>query len=106
MPKKVVVEMWECEFCGTQYHHEDTAKTCSKCQPQTKEEKSAHCSGCHGDFYNQHRTNGCWSLEGMYLTLRKAVHVDQVPPWNQKAYPFPNCYKRPKFWYVKPDQTC
>lgn len=106
MPKKVVVEMWECEFCKTRYHHEDTAKKCPKCQPQTKDEKRTRCTGCHNDFYNKQEPNGCWHLKGMYLTSRKAVHIDQVPPWNQKAYPIPNCYKRTKFWYVEPDRTC
>lgn len=42
----------------------------------------------------------------MKLIWRKEVHIDQRPPWNQKAKLLPNCYHKPRYVYVGPDQTC
>lgn len=77
-------------------------------QSLTVSEKLKHCSGCHDDFYNQPGNSPkgrCWSLDSMKLIQRKEVHIDQRPPWNQKARLLPNCYHRPHFVYVKPDIT-
>lgn len=73
-------------------------------------EKLKHCAGCHDDFYNQAGNSGashgrCWSLPDMQLIMRKEVSIDQRPPWTQKARKLPACYHRPRFVYVKPDQT-
>jgi len=68
----------------------------------------SRCRGCYNDEYN-HGLGGakeCWSLKTAKLIMRKEVHVDQVPPWNQKAQMFPSCYRRSRYVYVQPDQTC
>jgi len=74
----------------------------------TEQQKLKHCAGCHDDFHNHggnSTTGRCWSLPDMKLELRKEVSIDQRPPWTQKAKRIPNCYHRPRFVYVKPDQT-
>jgi len=66
-----------------------------------------HCAGCYNDVYN-HGCGGakeCWSLKTAKLILRKEVHINQRPPWTQKARQFPSCYRRPQFVYVGKDQT-
>lgn len=74
----------------------------------TEQEKLQHCVGCRDDFYN-HNGNSpsgkCWSLPSMKLDWRKEVHVDQRPPWTQKAKRLPTCYHRPRYVYVGKDQT-
>lgn len=37
--------------------------------------------------------------------MRKEVHIDQRPPWDQKARLFPSCYKKQRHVYVGPKQT-
>jgi hypothetical protein len=74
----------------------------------TEQQKLNHCAGCHDDFYNQPGNSPkgrCWLLPGMKLIKRKEVSIDQRPPWNQKPQLLPCCYHRPRFVYVKPDQT-
>jgi len=74
----------------------------------TEIEKLKHCANCHDNFYNQKGNSSegrCWSLDSMKLIMRKEVSVDQRPPWNQKARIIPDCYHRPRYVYVKPDQT-
>lgn len=66
-----------------------------------------HCAGCHSDFYNGHNDLGvteCWSFKDAKLVLRKEIPVDQRPPWTQDAQLLPNCYSRPRYVYVKPEQ--
>lgn len=73
----------------------------------TTAEKLKHCAGCHDDYYNHpgHSSEGrCWMLSQMRLEWRKEVSIDQRPPWTQAARRLPNCYHRPRFVYVKPDQ--
>jgi len=72
----------------------------------TKEAKKEYCSGCYNDIYNGGMAKECWSLEGAELVMRKEVHVDQVPPWNQKARKFLSCYNKPRYCYMSPDRTC
>ena len=74
----------------------------------TREEKLSHCSGCYCNDYN-HGLGGakeCWHLDTMKLAPRKEVHVDQRPPWNQRATLLPTCYHRQRYVYVAADQTC
>lgn len=74
----------------------------------TESEKLKHCAGCHDDFYNvqgNSEKGRCWSLPEMKLIWRKEVHIDQRPPWNQKAKRLPACYHRQRYVYVAPDQT-
>jgi len=63
-----------------------------------------HCAGCYNDIYN-HGAGGakeCFSLKTAKVIFRKEVHVDQVPPWKQKARRFPDCYTKPRYCYVTP----
>lgn len=65
------------------------------------------CEGCRNNVYN-HGLGGadkCWMLEDAKLIKRKEVHIDQRPPWNQKAKLLPNCYSKQRYVYVAPDQT-
>jgi len=65
-----------------------------------------NCAGCYNDDYN-HGLGGskeCWSFKDAKIIMRKEVHVDQRPPWNQKAREIPSCYKRQRYVYVSPDQ--
>lgn len=69
----------------------------------------SRCAGCRNDFYNGNNNLGvkeCWSLKDAKVILRKRVHRDQIPPWNQKAEKFPDCYNQAGFVFVKPDATC
>lgn len=66
-----------------------------------------HCAGCHNNVYN-HGLGGaeqCWSLSSAKIEWRKEVHVDQVPPWDQKAKRVPSCYRKPRYVYVDADRT-
>ena len=68
-----------------------------------------HCNGCRNDFYNgnnEYEIKRCWSFEGAELVMRKEVHINQVPPWNQKAKEMPACYHAAHFIYVDPERTC
>ena len=74
----------------------------------TNSEKKKYCSGCRDDFYNGKNPYGikeCWSLKDAVMVLKKEVHVDQRPPWNQKAKRFLSCFRRPRHVYVGKDQT-
>jgi hypothetical protein len=68
---------------------------------------SKHCSGCYCNAYNNGAGGAtkCWNLKAAKLVMRKEVHVDQRPPWNQKARKLPSCYRRPRFVYVGPTRT-
>ena len=70
--------------------------------------KKEDCIGCYNNDYN-HELGGakeCWSFDSAKLEMRKEVHIDQRPPWNQKAKRFPSCYRKQRYVYVRPDQTC
>ena len=72
-----------------------------------------HCLGCYNDFYN-HNNMGmnmatgkpeCWMLKDAKIIWRKEVHIDQRPPWTQKAERFPDCYHCQSFIYVSPNRV-
>jgi hypothetical protein len=74
----------------------------------TKAAKLKHCVGCDEDFYNGKNPYGikeCWLLKDAKMVLKKEVHIDQVPPWNQKAKRFLSCFRRLRYVYVAPHQT-
>ena len=74
----------------------------------TESEKLKHCIGCSNNVYNHgtmSNTGRCWSLPGMKLSYRKEVSIDQRPPWTQESQLLPNCYRKPRFVYVGPNQT-
>jgi hypothetical protein len=72
----------------------------------TRDDKKKYCSGCHDDIYNGSMAPECWSLDRAELVMKKEVHIDQVPPWNQKPKKVLSCYHKPRFVYVDPDRTC
>lgn len=74
--------------------------------PLMEKPKREYCNGCENEYYHQNTTRGCWSFDKAKLMLRKKVHVDQVPPWNQEAEPYLSCYHVKRYVFVKPDQTC
>jgi len=65
------------------------------------------CSGCYNDDYNHGLggAKGCWSYDSATVKLRKAVHINQVPPWNQKPTLMMSCFNRPQWVYVDGDKT-
>lgn len=70
-------------------------------------EKLKHCSGCENDFYNGHNPydiQKCWSLKTAKLMWRKKVHINQYPPWTQKARRFLSCYRQKGYVFVEPKQ--
>jgi len=74
----------------------------------TKNEKLKYCKGCEQNFYNGNNNlgvNECWHLQSAKIVLKKEVHINQQPPWNQKAQKFLDCYKAKGFVYVNPDKT-
>lgn len=73
----------------------------------TESQKLMHCIGCRNDYYNHGNnssTGRCWSLPDMKLVWKKEVHINQMPPWTQKAKRLPDCYHRPQYVYVGKDQ--
>lgn len=75
----------------------------------SKDEKLKMCSGCRENFYNGNNPYGiqeCWSLKSARVVLKKEVHLDQVPPWNQKPIKVLSCFRRPRHVYVDPQRTC
>jgi len=66
-----------------------------------------HCSGCRNNFYNGNNELGvtkCWSLPDAKLVMRKEVHINQVPPWTQRASKVLDCYHQQGYVYVAPDR--
>jgi hypothetical protein len=47
----------------------------------------------------------CWSLPDAVVVWKKEVHIDQRPPWTQKAKRFLDCYHRPRYVYVDPKKV-
>lgn len=72
----------------------------------TRKVQLSDCVGCRNDFYNGSDlgVTRCWSFEGAKLVMKKEVHVDQQPPWTQRARLLPNCYHRARYVYVSPDR--
>jgi len=73
----------------------------------SKKDKLRYCLGCEDDFYNGKNPYGvkeCWNLEDAKVEWKKEVHVDERPPWEQKARRFLNCYRKKRFAYVKPNR--
>lgn len=71
-------------------------------------DKQRYCRGCIDDFYNGNNELGvakCWSLKTATVVKMKFVHIDQCPPWNQKAETTLSCHRRQRYVAVKPEQT-
>ena len=60
-----------------------------------------NCEQCYNDLYN-HGFNGakeCWLFKTAKLIMRKEIHIDQIPPYKQRAEFFPDCYYKQKYYY-------
>lgn len=68
--------------------------------------KKKACAGCYNDDYNRGLGGAkeCWSLDTMYVTLRRRVHRDEVPPWRAAPEALPSCYQQRGYIFVKPTQ--
>ena len=67
--------------------------------------KRRYCSGCRNDFYNGNNSYGipeCWSLKTATVVMRRFVHINQVPPWNNRPEWTLDCHRRPQFVSVDP----
>ena len=67
-----------------------------------------HCAGCEDNFYNGNNNlnvKECWRLKEAKVIHRKRVHLNQMPPWKQKAERYPSCYHVKQYVFVKPDAT-
>ena len=64
--------------------------------------KKSNCQGCYNNGYNLGLggSHECWMFSKAKVIFRKEVHIDQRPPWNQKARRFPDCYRRQRYVYV------
>ena len=74
----------------------------------TKQEKQKHCQGCRNNFYNgnnHYKIKECWSLDKAGIVRRKEVSIHQVPPWEQKAERFLDCYRKKGYVYTHPERT-
>ena len=69
----------------------------------SKVEKLRMCNGCEENFYNGHNPYGikeCWNLKSAKVVKKKKVHIDQVPPWEQKPIKVLSCYHQKRFVFV------
>jgi hypothetical protein len=73
----------------------------------TYTQKRSRCAGCHDEVYHQGcgGSDQCWSFKTMKMVWKKEVHIDQIPPWTQKAKRVPSCYHRPQYVYLSPNVT-
>jgi len=104
MPYYKNITAWYCDICDKMHEEEDAARDC--CQPPNDAEKLTFCEGCYNAIYHDSEENGCWSFSEMYVTLKKEVHINDRPPWKHTPKKFPSCYRKPKYVYVRKDQTC
>lgn len=68
-----------------------------------KKKRRKYCGGCRNDFYNGNNSMGvlqCWHLTAAKAVRKKEVHIDQRPPWKQKAKWFLDCYSAKRYVYV------
>lgn len=68
--------------------------------------KLRSCQGCYNDDYNRGLGGAteCWSLATMFVTLRRRVHRDEMPPWRRAPEALPSCYQQREYIFVKPTQ--
>ncbi len=71
------------------------------------EMKRKYCPGCYCNDYNYGLggANECWSLERAEVVWRKRVHIDQSPPWNQKARQTLSCFHESRYVQVAAGQV-
>ncbi len=65
------------------------------------------CSGCTENFYNGNNSLGvtqCWNFKSARVILRKQVHINYVPPWNQDADYFLSCRRVRGYVFVGKDE--
>jgi len=64
--------------------------------------KKDKCIGCYNNIYNNGAGGAkeCWSFKTAKVVWRKMVHADQIPPYTQKAIRVPDCYHKPRYFYI------
>jgi len=71
--------------------------------------KKERCLGCRNDFYSGKNDLGikeCWNLKLAKTVVKKKVHIDQRPPWDQKPGKYLDCYNQDRYVFVKGDRIC
>ena len=69
----------------------------------SKAEKLKMCIGCDDDFYNAKNPLGvkeCWCFQRAKVVKKKKVHINQVPPWKQKAIRVLSCRHEKHYVFV------
>lgn len=69
----------------------------------SKAEKLKMCVGCEDDFYNGKNPLGvkeCWMLKSAEVVRKKMVHINQRPPWKQKAIKVLSCRHEKHYIFV------
>lgn len=72
-------------------------------------EKMKYCAGCYNNIYNFTDDNGnkqyCWLLRSAEVVERNEVHMSQIPPFHKHIVVVNNCYRRPNYVHLEPDNT-
>jgi len=67
--------------------------------------KIDRCIGCYNNMYNHGGLHGkntkCFYFDDAKVIWAKEVHINDIPPYMQKKKRFLDCYKRPKYVYLK-----
>ena len=62
------------------------------------------CSGCHDDFYNHNRDEGCWSFKTARVVKRVQVGIWEPPPYaKSRAKQCLSCYSPDGYAMLKLD---
>lgn len=67
--------------------------------------RKVDCEGCYNDDYN-HGLGGaeeCWCFKDARIRLRRAVGLDDVPPWTRTPELLPSCYRKTGYIFVDPE---
>ncbi len=63
------------------------------------------CSGCHDDFYNQNRDEGCWMFQAAKVVERMSVGTWQNPPYVWTPRKVLSCFHCPGQKMIRKDDT-
>lgn len=72
-----------------------------------KEKRHKYCSGCRDNFYNDNNPFGikeCLCFKNAKVVWKKRVHMNQRPPWDQKAIRVLDCRHENCYVFVGAEQ--